>query len=152
MRGRWRQGRVYFRALIPFRWNRSLSLPARTASRAPTSGHAPPTDRYGASSRTRWLGTRHAASRERRPPHPRINQAYCDLAGTVTRPGSTRPRRYLAWRSDFGHGVLLLPPRPAQLGGAARRAAGRTLVLHGPVRGGDDRPRPDTRRRRRHAH
>src|ERR1039457_4631050 len=51
---------------------------------------------------------------------------------------------------DYGRGVLLLPPRPARLCDAARRVAGKALVLHGPVRGGDDRPWPDPRRR--HAH
>src|ERR1700691_2726128 len=37
--------------------------------------------------------------------------------------------------------------RPARLGGVARRADRRALVLHGPVRGGADRPRPGPSRR-----
>ena len=49
-----------------------------------------------------------------------------------------------------GRGVLLLPPRPGRLRDAARGTAGTALVLHGPIPGGDDRPRPDLRRR--HAH
>src|ERR1700688_3837691 len=31
----------------------------------------------------------------------------------------------------YGHGVLLLPPRPVRFRNAAQRAAGSTLVLHG---------------------
>jgi hypothetical protein len=44
---------------------------------------------------------------------------------------------------DCGHGFLLLPPRPARFYGTARGTGGTALVVHGPVPGGADRPRPD---------
>ncbi len=45
-------------------------------------------------------------------------------------------------------GVLLLSPRPARLDAVANGTGGEALVVHGPVRGEDDRPRPDVHRRR----
>ncbi len=66
-------------------------------------------------------------------------------------PGGAREERVVTARrigTVCAHGVLLLPPRPARFRRAARRAAGRALVLHGPVRRPVDRSRPHLRRRR----
>lgn len=48
---------------------------------------------------------------------------------------------------DCAGGILLLPPRPARLRDAARGTGRAALVLHGPVRGADDRSRPHHDRR-----
>jgi DNA-directed RNA polymerase specialized sigma24 family protein len=99
---------------------------------------------------------RHAHSRRAAPCRDQI-QAAIDRGGFMAS-GEAKVRLMLSAAGyrrdgrDCWRGVLLLSPRPARLYGAARGAAGGALVLHGPVPGRDDRPRPDPGRRRRPGH